>query len=47
MSFRHRSPARGLAILAIVCVSASVLAVAFTGVAFAAGYDPTGLCGGG
>ena len=47
MSFRDRSPARGLAVLALACVSVSLLAIAFTGVAFAAGYDPTGLCGGG
>jgi len=47
MSFRDRAPARGLAVLALACVSVSVLAIAFTGVAFAAGYDPTGLCGGG
>jgi hypothetical protein len=47
MSFRGRAPARGLAVLALACVSVSVLAIGFTGVAFAAGYDPTGLCGGG
>ena len=47
MSRRGRSPARGLAILALGCVSLSVVAVVFTGAAFAAGYDPTGLCGGG
>jgi hypothetical protein len=47
MSFRRRSPARGLAVVALVCVSSSVLAIVFTGAAFAAGYDPTGLCGGG
>jgi len=28
-------------------VNQQVLAIAFTGVAFAAGFDPTGLCGGG
>jgi hypothetical protein len=47
MSFRRRSPARGLAVVALACVSLSALAIAFTGAAFAAGYDPTGLCGGG
>jgi hypothetical protein len=47
MSLRGRSPARGLAIVALACVSVSVLAIVFTGTAFAAGYDPTGLCGGG
>jgi hypothetical protein len=47
MAFRGRSPARGLTIVALACVSVSVLTIGFTGAAFAAGYDPTGLCGGG
>ena len=47
MAFRGRSPARGLAIVALGCVSVSLLAIGLTGAAFAAGYDPTGLCGGG
>jgi hypothetical protein len=47
MSLRRRSPGRGLAILAMGCVSMSVIAIVLTGAAFAAGYDPTGLCGGG
>ncbi|HEX3300847.1 MAG TPA: hypothetical protein VHW68_12160 [Actinomycetota bacterium] len=44
---RPGTPARWLTIVALACVSVSVLAVVFTGAAFAAGYDPTGLCGGG
>jgi hypothetical protein len=47
MSRGGASPARGLAIFALACVSISVVAIVFTGAAFAAGYDPTGLCGGG
>jgi hypothetical protein len=47
MSRGPGTPARWLSIVAQGCVSLSVVAVVFTGAAFAAGYDPTGLCGGG
>jgi hypothetical protein len=46
-TLRLRGVGRALALLAMVCVCLSALAVLTTGVAFAAGYDPTGLCGGG
>jgi peptidoglycan/LPS O-acetylase OafA/YrhL len=47
ISRRGASPARGLAIFALACVTVSVVTIVFTGTAFAAGYDPTGVCGGG
>jgi hypothetical protein len=42
-----RRPGRALAVIALCCVLLSGLAVLSTGVAYAAGYDPTGSCGGG
>jgi hypothetical protein len=42
-----RRPGRALAAIALCCVLLSGLAVLTTGVAYAAGYDPAGACGGG
>lgn len=47
MARRPGTPARWLALVALGCISLSALAIVFTGAAFAVGYDPTGLCGGG
>ena len=46
-SLRPSARGRGLAILALSCVSLSALAVMYTGFAFATGIDPVGACGGG
>jgi hypothetical protein len=46
-TLRLRGIARALACLALICVALSGLAVLATGVAYAAGYDVAGACGGG
>jgi hypothetical protein len=46
-SLGPRRPGRALAVIALCCVLLSGLAVLTTGVAYAAGYSPSGNCGGG